>query len=348
VADFAGKVNNFKSVYTTKQGEHDAIIKEGRVLIDQLNARENWLEVYKAINECLPRDKDGEIVEDIELREGVKLQSIIAEKKKDLSTEWYVDLTETQVLSMLDEDKKPPVGEGYLFTLEGMHYHHEKDDPDEGQGALYVVHSLLENFKQWKTDSTPPHPVRAIGITHPVLIKATTNPTRVWYSPDIREQQMLLQEMNIRETNNMGNVGNVPANNKAETTPMPDGTKPEDSKKIKQIRQTRFIVQFVWQPVPKEEREVNDIIMKKVMPDPAKVPNLEVPLAEIEAEVAKANEAIAAENEKNDESVEKDKEPLKITQEQYDKFKTRFLTKGTPETLPSALKASASATGPLE
>jgi type IV pilus assembly protein PilM len=358
VADFAGKVNNFKSGYTAKQGQHDAIIKEGRVLIDQLNARENWLEVYKAINECLPRDKPGVIVEDIELQHRVKLQSIIAEKKTDLSSEWYVNLTEDQVGSMLEEDRKPPTGEGYLFTIDGMHYHHDKTDPDYGQAASYVMHSLLKNFKQW--NSSTGQPVRAIGITHPVLVKATTNPTRVLYSPDLREQQMLLQQRNMRDMGNMGNVGTAPQNNKSEPNAAPDGTKPEKDSKIKEIYQTRFVIQFVWQPVPKEEREVNDIIMSKVAPDHMTYepyppnpkakraePNLDVPLSEIEVEVNKLNEQITAENEKQKELDPEDpnrqlqKELLKVTQEQYDKFKTRFLTKGTPETLPSALKASA-------
>jgi hypothetical protein len=150
----------------------------------------------------------------------------------------------------------------------------------------------------------------------------------------------------------MGNMGNMNNGTKKAPDPMAKETDPQKNSKdskVRQIRQTRFVIQFIWQPVPKEERDVNDIIWQKVTAptDPPKpLPNLDVPLSEIETEVAKANELITAENEKNKALPEGDterhlkKELLKVTQEQYDKFKTRFLTKGTPEQLPSAIKAT--------
>jgi hypothetical protein len=232
-----------------------------------------------------------------------------------------------------------------------MHYHHEEKNVDTGQAAGYVVHTLLNNLKQWKSQSGDP--VRAIGITHPVLLEASLNPPRFKYSPDIREQEELFRQ--ATGFNNMG-PGSSPM-------PMPMGSEatPEKESNIIEIRQTRFRLQFVWQPVPKEERQVNDIIMSVVAPKRAEYnpnfgelnakPKLEVPLSEIETLVAEANKTITEQNEANkllplgDPDRKLNQELLKVTQEQYDAFKNRFLVPGTPEQKPQALKATAQPAG---
>jgi hypothetical protein len=245
-----------------------------------------------------------------------------------------------------------------------MHYHHDPNDPDKGQAASYVYHTLLKNLKQWKSPSG--HPVRAIGITHPVILEASLNPPRFLYSPDLREQEMLFRET-FNGMNPMGQPGTGNFAPMFQPMPMPMSTEkgaekgtetdPEKKTNIKEIRQTRFRVQFIWQPVPKEEREVNDIIMNLVAPeravynpDPSTIkaePKLDVPLSAIEEEVNKLNAAITAQNEENknlppgDPNRQLNRELLKVSQEQYDAFKTRFLTKGTAETSPMAIKATA-------
>ena len=69
----------------------------GRVLIDQLNARENWLEVYKAINDCLPHEGADVNEADIELRHRMKVLMIKVEKLPDL-TAWYAKLQPTSTV----------------------------------------------------------------------------------------------------------------------------------------------------------------------------------------------------------------------------------------------------------
>jgi hypothetical protein len=196
--------------------------------------------------------------------------------------------------------------------------------------------------------------VRAIGITHPVRIQATTNPTKFYYSPDPREQQMLLSAMNVAP---MTEGAPTPMGNQGQTNPASPETTPDKKSKIQIIRRTQFKVQFIWQPIPEEEREVNDIIMSLVAPDLAApnpdpnakkaAPNLERPFSDIEQAVAKRNEEITAQNEANkmlpldDPTRQLNKELLKVTQEQFDAFKKRFLTEGTPEESPAAVSASA-------
>ncbi len=372
VKNFGSKVSGFKTDYEGKIGKHDEIIKTGRVLIDQLNARENWLEVYKAINECLPRDKVADVnEEDVELRERIKLQTITAVKMDDLSLGWYATLQESQAGSMAEEDKKPPVGEGFLFTLKGMHYHHNEKKPLLEVGGFYVKNTLLKNLKQWISPSG--HGVRKIGITHAVLIRDSDKPTEFWYSADPREQALL----NGQSPNGMGGMGGEGGEGfPMPTMPMPNpmGTGAADKPPVgRKIHRTDFEIQFVWQPVPKEEREVNDIIMCFVAPyaltpnspeNEKLQPNLEVPFDQIQQAVNQRNEQIAKEIEKENQQIEMENkrlapgvpkrqplptpEPLKVTQEQYDAFKKRFLVKGTKETSPASIAGSALPAGVLQ
>lgn len=363
VEQFDQKVKGFASDYEARKQKHDEIIATGRVVIDQLNARENWLEIYKAINECLPFDEDVANEADVELRNRVKLQTITSEKVDDLSA-WYINnLKEEHLDTMRPADKKPPQGAGYLFTLKGMHYHHDPTSPTSGVADVYVLHTLVKNLKRWMSQNG--YGVRRIGITHPVLIYAPNDPPKFAYAPDIREQKLLEGQLlgtgaggEGGAPGDMGDMGDV------SPFPMPGQNSGEDQQKkidFKKIRQTRFIVQFVWQPVPKEERTVNDIIMQYVAPyelSPNAVeslktnsPNLEVPFETIQEAVNKRNEQIALENAEN-EAKDKDdptrgpvQELLEVTPEHYEAFKQRFLVRGTAETTPWALKASAQPAG---
>ena len=112
-------------------------------------------------------------------------------------------------------------------------------------------------------------------------------------------------------------------------------------------------MQFVWQPVAKDERQVNNIMYNLLRSHQTQKQNLDLPFDQIQQEVQKANEAIAKNNAK---IIEENKllpegsrrltqEMLAVTQEQYDAFKKRFLTKGTPETLPQNVAAAAAPTG---
>ena len=127
--------------------------------------------------------------------------------------------------------------------------------------------------------------------------------------------------------------------------------KPEDLPKGQKIRRTEFMVQFVWQPVPKDEREVNDIMHNLLLKHQAQNQNLDLPFEQIQQAVDKVNEKIAENNAKirqdnkllpeGDPSRQSTPELLKVTPEQYDAFKQRFLVKGTPETLPQKVAPAA-------
>ncbi len=355
VAGFNSTVTNFKTEYETRTKKHDEIVATGRVLIDQLNARENWLEVYKAINDCLPHEEGKDFDEkNIELRNLMKLKVINVQKLPDLDTMWYAKLLPNQYGSMQKNDLKPPKGPGYLFTLQGCHYHHE-EKKEIMQADTYVKHTLLKNLQQWATKEHYA-PVRKIGITHAVMIYADTNPKLYWYSPDLREQRLLMGQQpgvgNFGGTGDMGDEAGAPA------APMPmgeegeeGGVKPADVSNRQKIHRTEFMIQFVWQPVPKDEREVNNIMYDQLIAYQAQNKNLDLPFDQIQQAVNEKNKKIAESNAKTrddnatlpegDASRQPLQEPLKVTQEQYDAFKQRFMVPGTPETYPKGATAPA-------
>jgi hypothetical protein len=72
-------------------------------------------------------------------------------------------------MSQWDRDH-PPTGEGYIFTLQGRHYHHDEEDPQQ-QELFYVVNSFLKSdtgLQQWtiKTEDGRDQDVGRLGISH--------------------------------------------------------------------------------------------------------------------------------------------------------------------------------------
>ncbi len=307
VKDFADKVQGFQTQYDAQKQAHEEVVKTGRVVIDQVNAREDWLQLYQAIQKCLPRDPSNVEEGNVETRNRIKLQTITAQKLTDLSAQWYLTLNANQISSMRVEDRKPPVGPGYLFTIQGMHYHHDKDDK-LGKGGLYVNHTLMKNLQHWYaptwSERDPglinPTPaslsdnpgVRRLGITHAVLKKAPYQGEERLYSPDPRIQN---------ELNGFTGTQGGPEGMLEDAGPMATGDPMTETKpKGQVIHRTDFTIQFIWQPVPEHERAVNDIMMR-LLSQGELVPNVPVPddvnpKLDLQFEVVKAQ--VDEENEK--------------------------------------------------
>ena len=74
-----------------------------------------------------------------------------------------------------DDQKKPPQGPGYVFTLYCVHYHDDRADPNAGSGANYVratfLHDLQLDFvsRPGADNVMIETPVRFIGISHAAI-----------------------------------------------------------------------------------------------------------------------------------------------------------------------------------
>ncbi len=186
IDDYAKKLDkNYKAQTDANAG----LIAQGQTLVSALDTRELWLEVYKAIDDCLPRDIDKQQdIEDIKLQQRISLSSITTKRYEDLNT-WYTEQIATsdgRKLYLLPAEKETgPSGPGYVFTLQGKH-HHDDGNSQKGWGIPYVVATLLNNLQQWEVrpeDQPVATPVRKLGISHATITYEPTT-SEILYAPN--------------------------------------------------------------------------------------------------------------------------------------------------------------------
>ncbi|GIX04754.1 MAG: hypothetical protein KatS3mg114_0623 [Planctomycetaceae bacterium] len=171
----SSEVNSLKNKYNSEKSRNQASIDQGESLFAMLPQRELWMEVYKAIDECLPRDEGQQLDEtDIAKMNRISLDSITCKRYTNLE-QWYNGLNEnTRQTYLKDPDKGvAPNGDGYVFTLVGHHYHHEDNNPTTGQGFQYVEATLIKNLYQDAVvrNGVRVADVRRMGISHALVVK---------------------------------------------------------------------------------------------------------------------------------------------------------------------------------
>lgn len=242
-------VGDWKSAYNSAKTEFRNIKSKGDELIKPLSEREYWPEVYRAINECLPRAKgDEQDIDDPQQRERINVKSITTAQFDDLGV-WFNSLNEGQKGYMSQEDRNsPPQGAGYVFTLRCEHHHFGERVQTE-QSIGYILHTILPNLQSWtvqQEDSYPPVGVRQIGITHPTVIERSTY--TVLYNRDGRPRR----------------TGNQPGRPSRLTRPggfPPSLARPgvpgDRDENTVEIEETTFVIEFVWKKTPPETRSAD-------------------------------------------------------------------------------------------
>ena len=242
-----------------------------------------WLEVYNAINDCLPRDEEADAAEpvDIQLRKQMCIEEISSKKMSDLDAGWYANLPELNK-EMVAEDEKAtaPTGAGYLFTVRGLHWHHNLNDTGE-QGHLYVLNTFLKNLQQQQTppiEGFPVRDVRRLGISHATLVESV--PGNFFFDPDGGKIDRSAPRTNLftgpggtpggpmpgesslpgaslpgaeieypgTESSPDSSYSGVPATNPGALGGA--GTHPD----TKRLNYLRFVIQFAYKPIPVETR----------------------------------------------------------------------------------------------
>lgn len=279
----ASKAGDLKAKYGNEESRNGTAKANGEKLVTVLPTRELWLEVYKAINECLPRDEGVQLDEtNIELMNRISLDSITCKKYADVG-QWFSGLSDQKKQSIQHEADKttPPSGPGYVFTLSGHHYHHEKDNARKGQGHPYVIATLMTSLCQdfivrkdpLGSGQTTQTDVRRLGLSH---VAETHSPSSVpvrFYPhgrPGARQNQTMPRGFTARPGMGPGGPGMGPGGpGMAAAMPMPPmagahggsaaslpaGVGAEgDSNQVKVIRRTDFQLQFVWKPTLVKDR----------------------------------------------------------------------------------------------
>ena len=261
VDSFKSQVTSLQTQYSQAESENQALAEEGDQLVGNLDGRLYWLELYRAINECLPRDvADQKDEPDIRKRHGMSLLSVKAKRYGELS-EWFEPFQQQpQLMDDLrpQDHDNPPSGPGYVFTVEGVHYHREKDPNPQYGGAtlykrVYVKETFLKNLGKWvvqQPDSPQPVPVRKLGITHAII--PNTISTQIDYYPK-GKKSTVTQSGGPRGFGRMQpSYGRPVASPRAARTDAKKDA--ENEPEMILIDKTVFTVQFAWRQTPRRER----------------------------------------------------------------------------------------------
>jgi type IV pilus assembly protein PilM len=264
---FGGTVGGYKSAYDTELGRLETLKQEGN---DLVAGRRNllWLELYKSINDTLPRDTgDEQDTVDIQKRHQVSLSSITSEHVADPS-EWFTGLSQTGKNSLTSKDSEaaPATSENgnYIFTLKGVHYHHDEEDIST-HGPNYIKTKWLPKLQADQVESlTGMQDVGRMGISHACLVSFQQDKTPYYpkglpqpgAGSEAEERRVRLGAGNRPQLGGRGfggagfgggGLGNPAAMSGRGNTPA----NPED---VQMIERTSFVVQFHWTPIPADER----------------------------------------------------------------------------------------------
>lgn len=268
-----------KNLESTKKAEYTAVetkINEIKTnsdkLIGDVSTRELWMELMRAVNECLPRDTDLDKLneQDVTKKNRIRITSMTTRKEADLGV-WYDGLPPSAKKYLSKEDQaetaKPTGAKGYVVTLVGEHFHAPtKEDGSDGR-AGYVKDTLLKHLQQWNVQqagSTEPVPVGQMGISHATIISDVTSDV-----PDPRT----FTDVPEADENPLGNSAAGVPGYEGETAPFAvnpalsalaggnNGAMPTDENglpiesKYKPIEKTSFVVEFVWRPILPQDRK---------------------------------------------------------------------------------------------
>jgi type IV pilus assembly protein PilM len=140
IGEVTKKAAELKRGYQTETGANTGIRRDGATLVGALDRRTQWLELYKAVSECLPQDPVEK--QDIRLQNRVIITSFVPRFYADLGV-WFNGLSPHARELVSDADRKaPPSGPGYVVSLVGYHYH----DETLGQGFNYKDASQPNNY----------------------------------------------------------------------------------------------------------------------------------------------------------------------------------------------------------
>lgn len=275
-----------KSKFKTAEDDFTKAKDDGQKLVTAIDTREMWLEVYRAINECLPRDTGdelGNIVDDVTFKNRVNIKSVTAKKYADVG-KWYTETKEKPALfiSMLEKDKETaPTGAGYVFTLTGEHFRNDPND-DTKQRQAFVKNYVLGNFQKFvvQQPGTPqPVPVRKLGISHAVFKSEIPKPYA--YFPKGKKSKGAAATKTGAPAGFGGQFGARPKTSGPATSAAPlggvDGQN-KDGEERRMIDKNDFTIQFIWIPTTADKRPAVDPL-KPTTPEGAVPPNANNPAA---------------------------------------------------------------------
>jgi len=248
---FKSEISSEKTNYESATGDHSKLVEEGTHLVGYIDKQHLWMELFRAVNECLPRpigvQRDEE---DIVKIPRITVRSVTAERKKDLK-EWFEALNESNRKYLTDaEREKGPEGPGYVVTLTGEHFY-APEDRTKG-GIIFVRDTLVQNLRkayvQQEGNLLGPVAVGHIGISYPV-ITFNPPPSKVDWYPKGPPKSATGTGAGIPGI--PGGLGGPGFPGGAVRRPtLPNQPAVGGKTEFKSIDRTVFTLEFAWKPTP--------------------------------------------------------------------------------------------------
>ncbi|QDU80435.1 Competence protein A [Polystyrenella longa] len=277
--DAENAATSLKTTVDQAKSKYDELVAANKKIAAKANSftsfvenRELWLEVYKAINESLPRD-NPDLIDDMDLpdREQIRLTSITANKQSASQlTNWYNEILadDLAAATLSDRDRdNPPNANGYLFTLEGISYHYDENDLLKGQAEGYIKNTVLKNLQEWTIPLSGgfSFPIGKQGISYPVLANYELIARELDLSGNEFDPNEFLEGPNVKlEEQPKPDAGNQNVDEERDRrrsrgrgqsrTPIRSTTPGTEVEEKKSILETTFMIQFIWIPTPTEFR----------------------------------------------------------------------------------------------
>ncbi|QDT37269.1 type IV pilus assembly protein PilM [Stratiformator vulcanicus] len=280
VSQHNSTVDSLKQTYQGKETEYADIVDRGNRLLGNIERRDYWLEVYRAVNACLPRDTGDRLdLTDVTSQRRIRINSITAQRLESFA-EWFGSLPQQTKTHMLKGDQAAaPAGAGYLFTLTGEHFHDTSDEATDPLDRVnrrrtgFVLRNFVDPLNEFQVtvvddvdkdglEEELVVPVRQIGISHATM-------TDQGYEQVRHPKAILAERSKARAPSRsgpggipgLGGLGNSfagrPDNNFGNTNRgnPPAGTDPNNTDPTdKPIYRTTFTIQFCWTPTPEDTR----------------------------------------------------------------------------------------------
>jgi type IV pilus assembly protein PilM len=253
----------------TVEDNYKSIDQIGQHLVGNVEGRIRWLELMRAINQCLPRD-DKETLK-IADRNELHVRNLECQYTDDVSSwfslikdkPWYSGSdsgagagktssespqestaaaagpaaapTDGTAEKTADQSKiEGPKGPGWIVKLEGYHFHNDIQGARGDNGAQYVRNTLVRNLLSAKVDlpTGEKDPVTGKDVIKPVSMQELGITCPVLVNPTrVYEDMVYNKDAGADRTSSV-----------------------DDSNKIK-VQRFDFNVQFCWQPkLPSERR----------------------------------------------------------------------------------------------
>jgi type IV pilus assembly protein PilM len=193
------------------EAKREFLTKVGEELVGNQEGRLHWMELFRTINELLPRDPKypdfnfpSPTEYPLDKRRTVVIDKVDTKRHADLAT-WFTPLkTEWQdrmrtwqqltgkelPISTTIEEDPGPTGPGWVITLTGYHYYNSDRSLE---GPNFVLTTVYDKFLTGTVDlpmrrvmengvideKIQPLTVKQLGITYPVMLKYNPRPKEV-------------------------------------------------------------------------------------------------------------------------------------------------------------------------